>query len=135
MSTGRCALAFGAAMYGAVFRPAKTADTVTEAIPIAVPTYPSQDLENFVIPFDREDNDYMSLSISLRSTDGAVLNELGRKKEILRGRLYDLLKAHADQATGHPTLAGIKEIVYNGVNAWLSAGRVEGVYITQFIIK
>ena len=88
-----------------------------------------------MIPFHRENNHYISLSISLESADGTVLHELKEKQEIFRGRLYDMLKTYAEQAAGYPTLAVTKEMVGDSINAWLSAGRVDGVYITRFIIK
>jgi len=132
-TAGLCTLALGAAMYGMLAKPVETAAPPTPTMAIA--TKSSLDFEDFVIPFHRENNHYISLSISLESTDGTVLHELKEKEEIFRGRIYDLLKAHADQAAGHPSLAVTKEMVAGSINAWLSAGRVDGVYITRFVIN
>ena len=132
-AAGLCMIVLGVAMYGTVFRPEKKATPKTVAI--AIPRNPSLNFDDFVIPFLRESNHYISLSISLRSANGAVLNELNLKKEIFRGRIYDLIKAHVDQAAGHPSLAATKQMIADSINAWLTAGRVDGVYITRFIIR
>ena len=122
-------------MYGIFFRTTEPPAPAAAPTAIAIPEISSQEFEDFVIPFHRENNHYISLSISLESADRMVLNELKNKEEILRGRIYDLLKAHAQEAAGHPSLAATKEMVADSINAWLSAGRVDGVYITRFIIK
>jgi len=133
-TAGLCTLALGAAaMYGTLLRPVETA--APPSTPIAITTKSTQDFEDFVIPFHRESNHYISLSISLESADGAVLHELKKKEAIFRGRIYDLLKAYAEQAAGHPSLAVAKEMVSDSINVWLSAGHVDGVYITRFVIK
>ena len=134
-AAGLCSLALGAAMYGIFFTTKEPAAPAATPPAIAIPEISSQDFEDFVIPFHRENNHYISLSISLESADRVVLNELKNKKEILRGRIYDLLKAHAELAAGHPSLAAAKEMVADSINTWLSAGRVDGVYITRFVIK
>jgi flagellar FliL protein len=132
-TAGLCTLALGAAMYGTLVRPVETAAPPTT--PTAIAAKSSQDFEGFVIPFHRENKHYLSISISLESADGTVLHELKEKEAIIRGRLYDLLKAYAEQAAGYPSLAATKEMVAGSINAWLSAGRVDGVYITRFVIN
>ena len=134
-TAGLCTLALGAAMYATVFRPTKTVAPATAPLPAAMAVHPSLNLDNFLIPFHKENSHYISLSISLESAERAVMDELKKKKEILRGRIYDRLKAYAEGDGGHPTLATTKEMVSDSINAWLSAGRVDAVYITRFIIK
>jgi flagellar basal body-associated protein FliL len=136
-AAGLCALALGALMYGMILKPAKPAASAsaptTEPIPIKIHHF--LPFDDFVIPFQRESNHYLSLSLSLRSADEAALNELNMNKGMYRGIIYDLLKANADQVVGHPSLAAIGERLADNLNAWLTAGRVDEVYITRFVIK
>lgn len=129
---GLCALTVGATLYGTILAPEKNA--APGAAPVVMKTDASLDFESFVIPFHQENSHYVSLSISFRAVEKAVLAELRQKKEIFRGRIYDLLEAHAARRTGTLSPGVIKEIVADSVNQWLSAGSVDGVYITHFII-
>ena len=132
MLAGLCALTVGATLYGTVLAPKKNA--APGAIPVVMKTDAPLDFESFVIPFHQENSHYVSFSISFRAAEKAVLAELRQKKEIFRGRIYDLLEAYAARRTGPLSPGVIKEIVADSVNAWLSVGSVDGVYITHFIV-
>jgi len=129
---GLCALTVGATIYGMVRAPEKNA--APGAAPVVMKTDAALDFESFVIPFHQENSHYVSFSISFRAAEKAVLAELRRKREIFRGRIYDLLLAHAARRTGTLSPGVIKEVVADSVNEWLSAGSVDGVYITHFIV-
>ena len=134
---GLCALALGALMHGMMLKPAKTAAPASapKAEPVPIKIYHFLPSDDFVIPFQRESNHYMSLSLSLRSADGAAMNELNTNREMYRGIIYDLLKANADKAVGHPSLAATEERLADNLNTWLTSGRIDEVYITRFVIK
>ena len=138
-AAGLCTLALGAAVVWTVLKPANTVAPapVRVSVPAALPraANASLDFEDFVIPFHQGNSHYISLSISLRSADRAVMDELNNNQAVFRGRIYDLLKAHVQGDGGHPTLAATKEMIAREVNEWLTAGKTDGVYITLFIIQ
>ncbi|GAG19995.1 unnamed protein product, partial [marine sediment metagenome] len=89
---------------------------------------------SFVIPLkENREFTYISLSISFSVPNIELKREMIEKKGRLRGIIYDMLREEMNKVKEIPPLEKLKESITRGVNAALSAGKVNKVYITNFL--
>lgn len=89
---------------------------------------------SFVIPFkENKQFAYISLSISFNLPNKQLKREMIEKKHQLRGIIYEKLRQEINKKKEVPLLEELKEVIIRGVNIALSDGKVEEVYITEFL--
>ncbi len=89
---------------------------------------------SFIIPFkENRGFTYISLSISFNVPNKELKREMIEKKGQLRGIIYDMLREEINKVKEIPPLEKLKEFITRGVNTALSAGKVNKVYITNFL--
>jgi len=89
---------------------------------------------SFVIPLkEKKGFTYMSLSISFNVPNKELRQEIIAKKEQLRGIMYDMLREEINKTKEIPPLEKIKGFLTRRVNMALSAGKVNEIYITNFL--
>jgi len=106
--------------------------------PIAIRIPMEQDrlveLNSFVIPNSAKNFDYLTFNVSFKIKESKLKKEMEMNRDLLRGKLYDLLQTHINQQTHIPSIEIIKDIVESGVNGALTEGNIDGLYITKFIV-
>ena len=90
--------------------------------------------DSFVVPF-RENKrfTYISLSIVFRLPNKEIGREMSRKRDYIRGILYDMFTEEINRSNKIPPIDHLKEIILRTVNQALSTGMVREVFITQFL--
>ena len=76
---------------------------------------------------------YISLSISFKLPNKGLKGEMIEKKEQIRGIIYDVLREEIKKAKEIPPLEKIKAFIIKRVNSAISTGKIDDVYITQFL--
>ena len=106
--------------------------------PIAIRIPMEQDrlveLNSFVIPNSAKNFDYLTFNVSFKIKEGKQNKEMEMNRDLLRGKLYDLLQSHINQQMHIPSIEIIKDIIERGVNGTLTEGNIDGLYITKFIV-
>ena len=101
---------------------------------LAIPKDQLLIFSSFVIPFEENRRfTYISLSIYFNLPNNELKGEMMEKKGELRGMIYQILKEEINKTEEVPSLEKLKAFVIEGVNAALSAGKVNEVYITRFL--
>ena len=101
---------------------------------LAIPKDQLLIFHSFVIPFkENRGFTYISLSISFNVPNIELKREMIEKKGRLRGIIYDMLREEMNKVKEIPPLEKLKESITRGVNTALSAGKVNKVYITNFL--
>ena len=113
-----------------------------EALPrikrIAILNDRSFDFGSFVIPIEQRDNfSYISLSIDFKISNKELKAEILRKKNLLRGMIYDILIKEINNSKEFPlvneTLENIKENIIKSVNEAVVNGKVNEAYLRGFL--
>jgi flagellar basal body-associated protein FliL len=91
-------------------------------------------LDSFVIPCSGGNFTYIALNVSFKVPAGPLRNEMEKKRAFIRAKIYDLLKTYIDQPGEIPIPEAIKDLIAKGVNGALSKGRVNELYLTQFLL-
>jgi flagellar basal body-associated protein FliL len=89
---------------------------------------------SFVIPLkENRKFSYISLSIYFNLPNKEVMGEMIEKKGELRGIIYDILRAEINKTEEVPSMPELKGFIVRGVNAALSAGKVNEIYIIKYL--
>ena len=90
---------------------------------------------SFVIPLIKENRrfTYISLSIYFNLPNKEIMGEMIEKKGELRGIIYDILREEINKTEKVPSMPELKGSIVKGVNAALSAGKVNEIYITKYL--
>jgi flagellar basal body-associated protein FliL len=90
---------------------------------------------SFVIPLIKENRKftYISLSIYFNLPNKEIMGEMIEKKGELRGIIYDILREKINKTEKVPSMPELKGFIVRGVNAALSAGKVNEIYITKYL--
>ena len=90
---------------------------------------------SFVIPLIKENRKftYISLSIYFNLPNKEIMGEMIEKKGELRGIIYDILREEINKTEEVPSMPELKGFIVRGVNAALSAGKVNEIYITKYL--
>ena len=89
---------------------------------------------SFVIPLkEKRGLTYISLSISFNVPNKELRQEIIKRKDQIRGIIYDVLREEINRIEEIPPLEKIKGFLTRRVNMALSAGKVNEVYITKFL--
>jgi flagellar basal body-associated protein FliL len=90
--------------------------------------------DSFIVPF-RENKrfTYISLSIVFSLPNKEISREMSRKRDYIRGILYDMFTEEINRANNIPPIDHLKESIIRTVNRVLSTGVVKEVFITQFL--
>jgi flagellar basal body-associated protein FliL len=90
--------------------------------------------DSFIVPFrENKKFTYISLSIVFRLPNKEIRREISRKREYLRGILYDMFTEEINRVNNIPPIDHLKESIIRTVNRALSTGAVKEVFITQFL--
>ena len=90
--------------------------------------------DSFIVPFTENKRfTYISLSIVFRLPNKEISREMSRKKDYIRGILYDMFTEEINRANEIPPMDHLKESIIRTVNRALSTGMVKEVFITQFL--
>lgn len=88
----------------------------------------------FVIPIKEHDNfSFISLSIDFEMPNKEIEGEVIKNKDQLRGIIYDMLTKEINKKKELPSLPGLKESIIKEVNKALNAGKVNTVYVREFL--
>jgi len=94
----------------------------------------SINFNSFIIPYYQYSKyTYISLSISLALPNKELKQEMIRRKDQLRGIIYDILKEEVNKSKEVPSLEILKELITIGFNQALLNGEVDDIYITDFL--
>jgi flagellar basal body-associated protein FliL len=89
---------------------------------------------SFVIPFkENRKFTYISLSIYFNLPNKEIMGEMIEKKGEFRGIIYDILREEINKTEEVPSMPELKGFIVRGVNAALSAGKVNEIYITKYL--
>ena len=89
---------------------------------------------SFVIPLkENKKFTYISLSIYFNLPNKEIMGEMIEKKGELRGIIYDILREEINKTEEVPSMPELKGFIVRGVNAALSAGKVNEIYITKYL--
>jgi flagellar basal body-associated protein FliL len=132
-AAGLCTIAIVSYLYWGKVIPENT-----KASPIVMRIPAEQDrlvaLNSFVIPSSGKNFNYLTFNVSFKIKESKLKKEMEMNRDLLRGKLYDLLQTSINQQAHIPSLEIIKDIVEKGVNDSLTEGNIDGLYITKFII-
>ena len=88
----------------------------------------------FVIPLRKNPSfTYISIDMVFNIQEGMLRKEIIEKKVELRGIIYDILNKEINHTERIPSLDALKPFVLEGVNRVLSAGKIDGVYVSQYL--
>ncbi len=76
---------------------------------------------------------YISLSIVISLPNNEVRNEMTRKRDRIRGILYDMFIEEVNRENRIPPIDHLKKSIIRTVNRVLSVGVVKEVFVTQFL--
>jgi flagellar basal body-associated protein FliL len=108
---------------------------IPEAVPTTIPEVQLTKFDSFVIPYTgRKNYSYISLSVSFYLPQEAVRLEIDEKKHLLRGTIYELISRQAQQSGQGPSLLQLKDLIRKAVNRKLSAGQVNELFITHYLV-
>ena len=94
----------------------------------------SVDFDSFIIPHNEYSKyTYISLSISFVLPNKELKQEMIRRKNQLRGIIYEILKEKVNKSKEVPSLEMLKEFITIGANQVLLNGEVGEIYITDFL--
>ena len=89
--------------------------------------------DSFIIPFEEQGRfTYISLSISFELPNKELMDEMTKKKALIRGIVYNLLSKNISILKNVSSLEKLKELITNSVNGVLSSGKVDEPIITDF---
>ena len=92
-------------------------------------------LAAFIIPFTEGGTfSYIHIGVSFGVDGDDIRQELNRKKNILRGKIYDQLRAETVQNDRIPSLEYLKKKILNVVRDTMGQGETDKIYITHFLI-
>ncbi len=88
----------------------------------------------FIVPFKNNTRfTYISLSIVISLPNNEVRNEMTRKRDRIRGILYDMFIEEVNRENKIPPIDHLKKSIIRTVNRVLSVGVVKEVFVTQFL--
>lgn len=90
-------------------------------------------IDSFVIPYDKSNFSYVSLSVSFQVAENSLRNEIINKERFIRDKIYELLLTYFNQTAEIPTPEPVKDLIAKEVNGALSKGEVNKLYLTQFL--
>lgn len=89
---------------------------------------------SLIIPFHENKNfTYISFNIYFNVPNKELRREMNEKENQLRGIIYDMLTGEINRVKEVPPLGTLKELILRGVNTALSTGKVDEIYITEFL--
>ena len=90
--------------------------------------------DSFIVPFRQNKRfTYISLSIVFHLPNKEISREMSRKRDYIRGILYDMFTEEINRANNIPPIDHLKASIIRTVNRTLSTGVVKEVFITQFL--
>ena len=98
------------------------------------PPVPSLQFGAFIIPLHKSKvYSYLSIGMAFDLQKESLRREMIEKKHTLRGVIYDTLMKETNRSGTIPSPETIKAFIVRRVNAVLTAGRINGVYINQYL--
>jgi flagellar basal body-associated protein FliL len=112
----------------------KKLDIVPERKVFPIPKGESVTFDSFIVPFKKNTRfTYISLSIVISLPNNEVRNEMTRKRDRIRGILYDMFIEEVNRENKIPPIDHLKKSIIRTVNRVLSVGVVKEVFVTQFL--
>jgi len=131
-AAGLCTVAVIFYFYGEEALPEKKNAPILMRIPMEQDRM--VEFNSFVIPNSGKSFNYLTFNVSFKIKEGKQKKEMEMSRDLLRGKLYDLLQSHINQQGQIPSIEKIKDLVERGVNGALTEGNIDGLYITKFIV-
>jgi hypothetical protein len=75
----------------------------------------------------------MLIGLSFNIREAYLRKEIAQKNNELRGVIYNLLNKEINLTGTIPSLSILKKLILQGVNRSLSTGKIDGVYIEQYL--
>ena len=132
-----CILTVFVLVISAIFivKPFQGKKNITEVVPEAIPEVQLIKFDSFVIPYKgRKNYSYISLSASFYLQQEPVRLEIDEKRHLLRGTIYELIRKQTQKTGWDPSLQKLKNLILKAVNRELSAGKVDELYITHYLV-
>ena len=90
--------------------------------------------DSFIVPFKENGRfTYLSLSFIFSLPNKEIRDEMSRKRDRIRGNLYEMFIEEVNSASRIPGIDHLKKSIITTVNRVVSAGVVEEVFVTQFL--
>jgi len=88
----------------------------------------------FVIPLKRNHMfTYILIDMAFNIREEILRKEIMEKKTELRGMIYDTLYQEINRTEMIPSVDALKTFVLQGVNSLLSVGKIDNVYVSQYL--
>ncbi len=105
-----------------------------EKATFSIPKVETITFDSFIVPFKENRRfTYISLSIVFSLPNNEVRKEMSRKRDHIRGILYDMFIDEINRAYRIPPIDHLKKSIIRTVNRTLSVGAVKEVFVTQFL--
>jgi len=90
--------------------------------------------EPFTVPLENtKDHTYIIVEVSFDVPDKKLHSELIEKRNRLRAIIYDIIVNEVRRTEAIPSIADLKQHINREINAVLESGKINGVYVTNFI--
>lgn len=90
--------------------------------------------EPFTVPFENtKDHTYIIVEVSFDVPDKKLRSELIEKRSRLRAIIYDIIINEVKRTEAIPSIAELKQHINREINAVLENGKINGVFVTNFI--
>lgn len=90
--------------------------------------------EPFIVPFENtKDHTYIIVEVTFDVPDKILNNEFLEKRNRLRAIIYDIIINEVKRTETIPSIADLKQQIGREINAVLKNGKINGVFVTNFI--
>ncbi len=134
--TGLCLLAIFGGIYLYITVSTRHSSEKEDRQTVRLPVQTDQSLyfDSFIIPTEEiGEFTYISFSLTLKMTNRVLEKERVKRKNQLRGIIYDNLRNKIDEEKVVPTIEQIKRFITGTVNGALSTELVDDAYVTDFL--
>ena len=100
-----------------------------------IPHDTSFTFETFIVPLpEKQGHTYISLNLSFELSNVGLVEEIIKKKEQLRGIIFDVLVQGIDKIEDAHSLKKLRELIVRRANTVLFSGKVSEAIIIDFVI-
>lgn len=90
--------------------------------------------EPFIVPFENtKDHTYIIVEVTFDVPDKILHGELLEKRNRLRAIIYDIIINEVKRTETIPSISELKQQIGREINAILENGKINGVFVTNFI--
>ena len=112
----------------------KKLEKIPERDVFPIPKGESIAFDSFIVPFkENERFTYITLSIVISIPNKELRKEISRKRDHIRGILYEAFIDEINRENRIPAIGHLKKTIIRTVNGVLAGGVVKEVFVTQFL--